>query len=426
MLPVESQGVSEELIRDQVDRLLRSKTFESSEAHRRLLQYLADKTIAGEAYRLKEYSVGLEAFGKPASYDPRHDSIVRIQLGRLRQKLMAYYQSEGIADPLVITIPKGAFKLEFGRALQTPPGAGPAEEPVEVPRPRTWVWIVIAASLFWAATATVLWVQSRRSMAPANARWTPELETLWAPFLNSNRPVLVCLGTPLFVRFPSYGIFRDPRVNTWQDTERSERFAGVKKSLGDHDLFANYSFTGAGEASAAFLISKLLSTRKTDMLLTRSNLISWQQVVDSDVVFIGPPKFNQQLQSAPLLQDIVVEADGIRNLKPRPGEPVFLEDRITPTEGQTHALISRTPGISGAGQLLVIGGNASPDTFAAGEWLTQGWRAGDLVKHLREPSGEIPRYFQAVIKVSFKQGIPVHSSYVFHHVLSTQPSSPSR
>ena len=88
-----------------------------------------------------------------------------------------------------------------------------------------------------------------------------------------------------------------------------------------------------------------------------------------------------------------------------------------PQEGETHALISRTPGLSGMGELLVIAGNASPDTLAAAEWLTQSARAGELVRHLRAPSGEIPRYFQVVIKVAFKQGIPVQSSYVFHHEL---------
>jgi hypothetical protein len=80
-------------------------------------------------------------------------------------------------------------------------------------------------------------------------------------------------------------------------------------------------------------------------------------------------------------------------------------------------LISRTPGLSGKGDLLVIGGNASPDTFAAAEWLTDPARARELVHRLRTTNGSIPRYFQAVIRVSFKQGIPVQSSYVFHHVL---------
>ena len=44
-------------------------------------------------------------------------------------------------------------------------------------------------------------------------------------------------------------------------------------------------------------------------------------------------------------------------------------------------------------------------------------RPKELIKRLRGPNEEIPRYFQIVLKVEFKQGIPVQSSYVFHHVL---------
>jgi len=65
----------------------------------------------------------------------------------------------------------------------------------------------------------------------------------------------------------------------------------------------------------------------------------------------------------------------------------------------------------------VIAGNASPDTFAAADWLTDPGRARELVRRLRSPKGEMPRYFQVVLTVSFKQGIPVQSSYLFHHVL---------
>src|SRR5215470_1173715 len=105
--------VEADAIRQQIGRLVQSKTFQNSEVHRRLLQYLADRTLSGDADRLKEYTVGLEAFGKPPSYDPKHDSIVRLQMGRLRQKLAVYYQTEANGDPVLVTIPKGAFKLAF-------------------------------------------------------------------------------------------------------------------------------------------------------------------------------------------------------------------------------------------------------------------------------------------------------------------------
>ena len=79
------------------------------------------------------------------------------------------------------------------------------------------------------------------------------------------------------------------------------------------------------------------------------------------------------MQTAALKQDIVVEANGIRNLRPHPGEPAYLEDRIVSgkvSEGEMYVLIRRIPGISGVGELLIISGNASPDTLAGAEWLT--------------------------------------------------------
>jgi hypothetical protein len=413
---LQTNGVEANAARAQIDRLLASRTFESSEVHRRLLQYLAEKSLAGEADRLKEYTIGLEAFGKPDSYDPKQDSIVRLQVGRLRQKLAVYYQSEAAGDPILVTLPKGAFKLNFDPF---------AAEHVEPPPPdlsgrMRWMAIGLAALTVWAVAATILAVRARQQAAPIVEKWSAELEQLWQPFLQSKRSLLVCLGTPLFVRFPGYGFFRDPKANDWQEIEKSDRITATKRALGVPELLPSYNFTGAGEASAAFLLGRLLTTRKQDLLVTRSSILSWQQIADSDVVFLGPPKFNLQLQAAALAQDIVVEPDGVRNLKPNTGEPAFLEDRIVPgrtAEGETHALITRTSGPSGAGELLMIAGNASADTLAAAEWLTQPWHARELVGKLRGQSGEMPRYFQVVLRVAFKQGIPVQSSYVFHHVL---------
>lgn len=395
-----------------MDRLIKSKTFETSDVHRRLLGYLAEKSLAGEADRLKEYVIGVEAFGKPTTYDTKQDSIVRLQVGRLRQKLAAYYQEEAAGDPVRVDLPKGAFKLTF--SLNQP--ASPAGR-------RLPQWVVAAVFVgvtLWAALATVWVVRLHRQTSVNADLWTPELESLWAPFLHSQRPLMVCLGTPLFIRFPAFGFFRDPKTNDWEEIGKSERVAAVRKALGDQDILPNYHFTGAGEAGAAFLLAQLLSTRKRGLLLTPGNILSWQQIKDDDVVFVGPPKFNRPLQTAALTRDIVIEADGVRNLKPRPGEPAFLPDRIVAgklSEGETHAVISRTPGISGKGDLLVIGGNGSPDTFAAAEWMTDAGHARELVQHLRTPRGDIPRYFQVVLKVSFKQGIPVETAYLFHHVL---------
>jgi hypothetical protein len=411
-------------IRHQVERLLNSKALEGSEVHRRLLSYLAEKTLAGEADRLKEYVVALDALGKPATYDPRHDSVVRIQVGRLRVKLAEYYQQEGAADGVVVSLPKGGFKLQFEKA---------APRNARIPDPGKWRWTIVglsAAVVFLAAW--VCWAMVRihslnRESEPANAAWNAELGQLWAPFLEPGRPLVVCIGAPLFLQYPSLAFIRDPGANSWEDLASSPRYLEIKKALTGHEPVPWFAFTGVGEASGAFQLGKLLGTRRQNILLTRSNLLSWEQIADTDLVFLGPPKFNTQLLTIPIRQEVTLETNGIRIRNPGPNEPDFLKDSYVPGagfEGVTYALISCTPGLSGQGELLVLGGNATPDTGAAVQWLTQPWRAKELVSHLRLPSGVLPRFYQVVLRVRFKNGTPVESSYVLHRVLQApEPGS---
>src|ERR1044072_4499789 len=148
---LQPNGIDPGTARPQVERILASKTFESSEVHRRLLHFLSEKSLSGEAERLKEYTIGLEAFGKPESYDPKQDSIVRLQVGRLRQKLAVYYQSESNGDPLLVTLPKGAFKLNFE--------AFAAEHQEMAPSPQgrsRWMPVAFAFVAMWAAIASVM------------------------------------------------------------------------------------------------------------------------------------------------------------------------------------------------------------------------------------------------------------------------------
>ena len=97
----------------QIQRILQSKAFRTSEIHRTLLSYLADKSVSGTADGLKEYTVGLDVFAKPDSYDPRQEATVRMHVARLRQKLGEYYRTEGLEDSIVVDLPKGGFKLVF-------------------------------------------------------------------------------------------------------------------------------------------------------------------------------------------------------------------------------------------------------------------------------------------------------------------------
>src|SRR5579862_3224027 len=147
-------AVDEGEFQSQVDRILHSEELRSSETQRRLFRFLANKSIVGEADGLNEYAVATDGLGKPPSYDPRHNSAVRIQVGRLRQSIAEYYRTEGKQDELIIDLPKGRFKLACNPRSATvepppPSSAARAERTGERnPASNSWIRILLTSAVF--------------------------------------------------------------------------------------------------------------------------------------------------------------------------------------------------------------------------------------------------------------------------------------
>jgi hypothetical protein len=52
------------------------------------------------------------------------------------------------------------------------------------------------------------------------------------------------------------------------------------------------------------------------------------------------------------------------------------------------------------------------------QWVTDPGYARMLVSKLRDSSGRMPRYYQVVLKVTYRAGVPTQTSYVLHHEIS--------
>lgn len=100
-------------IRKQLNNILTSDSFKESSSLREFLKYVVEETLDGNADHLKQFTIAMNAFNRGSEFDPQKDPIVRIQAGRLRQQLSAYYQNEGVEDDLLIEIPKGSYIPEF-------------------------------------------------------------------------------------------------------------------------------------------------------------------------------------------------------------------------------------------------------------------------------------------------------------------------
>jgi serine/threonine-protein kinase len=128
-------GLTETEIREQLERVLASETFQRAERLSRFLRHAVEQSLDGQQNALKEYAIGLHVFDKPESFDTRVDPIVRVEAGRLRAKVRDYYDGEGRTDPVWLGLRKRGYRPAFQRREAEAAAAAPPP-PADAARPR--------------------------------------------------------------------------------------------------------------------------------------------------------------------------------------------------------------------------------------------------------------------------------------------------
>jgi len=124
-LAVQAKSNSE--VEQQLQRILADPSFQSAPKLSVLLRYLVERTQAGQIDDLKAVAIAKAVFSRDDSFDAQTDTIVRVEAGRLRRRLAQYYAGNGLNDPLVIEIPKGAYTTTF--SAPATPTADPESDP---------------------------------------------------------------------------------------------------------------------------------------------------------------------------------------------------------------------------------------------------------------------------------------------------------
>ena len=122
-------------VRRELDRVLSSETFQTSERNRRFLAYIVNEALAGRGDRIKAYNIATSVFGRGADFDPQTDTIVRIEAGRLRRALEHFYLIRGESGSVHISIPTGSYVPSFVPPAGT---AASAEPPLAIHATARW------------------------------------------------------------------------------------------------------------------------------------------------------------------------------------------------------------------------------------------------------------------------------------------------
>jgi hypothetical protein len=106
--------------------ILASGIFERSPMLAQLLKYVCARYFEGGAAGIKEYSIAVDVLGRSSDFDPKKDSVIRVQFHRLREKLNEYYATQGAGHAIRIVIPHGHYSPQFvyrGEAAAETPNA---------------------------------------------------------------------------------------------------------------------------------------------------------------------------------------------------------------------------------------------------------------------------------------------------------------
>jgi hypothetical protein len=154
---MQSRPPTPNAIRDELEKILASPPFAHSNRSRRFLRYAVEGSLKDGDEPLKESVIAMEVFDRGSSYDPSVDATVRVEAGRLRSRLRDYYGNAGRSDPVIIEIPRGAYRARFiehtsasglADAISTPTAA-PSTLPTPEPSPslliRPLLWGLAAA-----------------------------------------------------------------------------------------------------------------------------------------------------------------------------------------------------------------------------------------------------------------------------------------
>ena len=417
--------------RTHLERLLASEQLGKSESGRKLLTYLFERSLREDAP--KETEIAHDVFGKDASFNGAEDSLVRVGVRTLRQKLMEYYAGGSNSDPLQFAIPKGGYRLTFIKQMDHRHGALAALHPAAATTPATgiappgngslssgaatpasggsgpWMWtaaIALALLVLSLATNVRFWSVSRNVTADAATQRVRE-SPVWANMVDSPRPLTIVLGDLfMFTQIdPKTGhtlTVRDAEINS------SEQLRAI---LADNPAFAaerGQRYVSMIQKSAAIGMSAVLRIVDTPGRRVEVEVRDDLQADDirrNDIIYVGPIVGLGPLAGYYQLRSRYRFDSAGPRLIDLNTKKVFTPEGSLAGQRMDYALVAKFPGPAGNHIMIFTSGLSNAGLLQNVRTLTSPEGLASLAAKVRaNTGGALPDAFEALITVTgFRQ-----------------------
>lgn len=369
-------------IRGELSRVLASHEFRSSKRCQDFLRYVVEATLEGRAGGLKERTIGIDVFARPAEYDPTGDATVRVKASEVRKRLGLYYAGEGARSEVRIELPGGAYVPEFVRPSVPDNGNVPAR----APQRRSRAALVLLIAVVLASAGLLLGIRARRDGSA--------LHRFWGPVLEGGSPVSLCAS---FV--PVWGL-RDPAAS---QAARSEDFIQLTDQ-----------FVGGGDLVAVSEIGSMLTRMKRPFQLRMGSEVSFEDLRAGPSILIGYSYTRWREISRQMRffidtsrQPMGITDNGAATKWTLPGLP---PDRRT---SEDYAIVSRVFHPDTRAMLVEVAGITQYGTAAAADLVTNADLLSEVLRNA--PPGWQTKNLQLVLRVKVISGAPAPPRLVASH-----------
>ena len=428
--------IEKESVLRELKSILNSPIFQPSKRGQQFLSYVVRHRLEGNQDRLKERTIGVDLFQRPAGYATGDDPVVRVQAGEVRRRLEQYYQATPNSSEVCIELHVGSYTPEFKWVRpdkQMAPPCLPQSEPAsqetdqrmghghestqaEVPSPteavhasgkhKRFLWVLAAGGIVILAGLALIGSNIYRARAHQS-----ELQKFWAPALSSSEPVLICLAKPA-VYVPSVQLYQRHSKNPEEFLGQFARLSQKpdlqpddKLSWSDMVEYPDYGLAG-GDVYTAIRLTGFFGQMGKKNQVRIGGDYSFEDLRSSPAVVIGAFNNRWTMQMTSNLHFAFID-EGDQSLireKGPSGRRWYSKTDSNEKSGEDYALVTRLLNSRTGQFVLIVAGIKSYGTQAAGEFVSSSEYLEAALK--TAPPGWEGKNMQILLQTPVTDGLP--------------------
>jgi len=387
-------------IRSQVERVLGSSFFRTSQRCQALLRYVTDRALTGDAANLKERALGIDVFGRTPDYDTNADPIVRGTAWEIRKKLAQYYQDPDHALEVRIELRRGNYVPVFHPAT--------ANHTRAAPRSSRRLLIALCVLALLAGPAVLIFGHWENS----------DVDRFWRPMFDAPGGVLFCVAQPRVYNFRSDA--RQREIENLVEGESAAAFENSGELIPLSQLVPMWNrYLAMGDATCLLRLAALFEKRGKSYHIRTDPVTSFSDLRERPTVLIGAFDNEWTLRTIGEMRfTFYKDFHGLELVRDRdnPANTAWKLVNSWPYWNipEDYAIVSRVLDVHTDRMVVIAAGITHFGTEGAGEFLSNPQYFSEAVPKL--PRDWQRRNLQIVLRIPVMQGVSGHPQVLATHV----------